>query len=442
MSQPNILVVGTCDTKLEETLFIRQQISRLGSCSAQVMDVGRHSSSNASITFSPLQIFSQYHSETRTQAKDLAAISRNEYIEYISSAATHCVKRLVSAGEIHGVVAAGGSCGSSIASSIMRNALPIGFPKVLVSTMASGDVGPYIDNADITMMYSVTDIAGLNSLSRKILSNAAGAISGMVFSQGQLHKYAVSDTAEGGKPPPRVGITMFGVTTPGAEAIRSRLTQDHGYEVLVFHATGSGGRAMERLCSEGAMDGVIDLTTSEIPDHLVGGVLSAGPHRLEGPLRAKLPYVVSVGACDMVNFGPKDTVPEKWVQEGRKMYVHNPTVTLMRTTKEECKRIGEFIVGKLKGAERRERVKVVLPTGAVSMLAGSGGAFEDGEADEELFKAIENGLEGTGVECVRGKGGVNDTGFVDRIVDVFVELMHGNGKEVPLKSDGRAEGRR
>ena len=438
MSKPTILVLGTCDTKLEETLYIRQQILRLNACSAQVMDVGRYPSADSGITYEPAQIFSRYHSETQSIPKDLSPISRNEYIEYIAIAAAHYVKSLQSAKQIHGIIAAGGSCGTSISSAVMRDALPVGFPKVLVSTMASSDVRPYIDNVDITMMYSVTYIAGLNFLSRQILSNAAGAISGMVSAQrafqDQIH--SESAAAEESDLPvprrPRIGVTMFGVTTPGVDAIRARLSKFYGYEVLVFHATGSGGRAMERLCAEGALDGVIDLTTSEIPDELIGGVLTAGPHRLEAPVRAGIPYIVSVGACDMVNFGPENTVPEKWIRADREFYVHNPTVTLMRTTREENRRIGEFIVSKLKGAQKGQEgmIKVLLPVEAISLLAGRGAPFEDRGADEELFTTIEEGLKGTGVEVLRDERGINETGFAERVIQLLVRLMKEQHKKV------------
>ncbi|MCJ1326709.1 hypothetical protein MMC10_003374 [Thelotrema lepadinum] len=426
MSSPTILVLGTCDSKLEETLFIQEQILRLNACEAQIMDVGRYPSSNDKITHSPPQIFSQYHesvTDPATTAKDIPSLSRAEYTEYMAAAATHYVKQLCSSGSINGIIAAGGSSGSSLCSAIMRDALPIGFPKLLVSTMMSGDISHYIDNVDITMMYSVTDIAGLNFLSRQILSNAAGAISGMVSAQSSLPSAQGSNKSQ--SQALRVGITMFGVTTPGVDAIRSLLTEKHGYEVLVFHATGSGGRAMERLCSEGVLDGIIDLTTSEIPDELVGGVLTAGPHRMEAPICRGIPYLVSVGACDMVNFGPRDTVPEKWVNEGRKLYVHNSSVTLMRTTGEENKHIADFIVEKLEGSEKKNRgkIKVVLPTGAISMIAGEGGDFEDRDAGERLFSTIEKGLEGTGIEVIRDERGVNDPEFAERVVDIFMSLM-------------------
>ena len=435
MPKPQVLVLGTCDSKYEETFYIRQQLNHLfPALGAEVMDVGRYNVPNSQAKFNPSELVSQYLSDTQDALQDLDSLSRADYIGFISKAATRYVKQLYEEGRIHGLVAAGGSSGSSLCAAIMRNAVPIGFPKVLVSTMASGDISPYIDNVDITMMYSVTDIAGLNYLSRQILSNAAGAIGGMVLARsGNLVDKQDRKTSEPNSQnthrPPRVGITMFGVTTPGVDAIRSILTTKHGYEVLVFHATGSGGRAMERLCREGGLDGVIDLTTTEIADEIVGGVLAAGPHRMEAPVNCGIPYVVSVGACDMVNFGPKNTVPEKWIEKGRKIYVHNPTVTLMRTTKEECGQIADFIVGKLKLAkgEGNGNFKVVIPLGGISLIAGKDGPFEDRDADEELFKRIEEGLKDTGVEVVKDENSINDERFAQKIVDTFVPLMERHG---------------
>ena len=445
MYEATILVLGTCDSKLEETLYLRDQILRLETHQVRVMDVGRYPSIHGVITYRPHQILSEYNSETHEPAKDVESLSRADYSTYIAAAGTHFVKKLQSFNLIHGIVAAGGSSGCSICSAIMRDALPIGFPKLLVSTMASGDVSPYIDNVDITMMYSVIDIAGLNFLSRQILSNAAGAINGMVFAEYVFEQRITASPVPSSESDeskqwhaPRVGITMFGVTTLGVDAIRSLLTKKHGFEVLVFHATGSGGRAMERLCHEGVLDGIIDLTTSEIADELVGGVLTAGPHRMEAPVRRGIPYVVSAGGCDMVNFGPRDTVPEKWTGEegggGRKLYEHNASVTLMRTTKEENRRIGDYMVDKLRSAKDKGIIKVVLPTEAISMLAGKGGEYEDREADEELFVTIEEGLKDTGIEVLRYKSGINDPVFAESVVDVFVQLM---GDRAPQQQGSR-----
>src|SRR5262245_44082520 len=238
------------------------------------------------------------------------------------------VTRLYREGRIDGILALGGSGGSSIATRAMR-ALPVGVPKLMVSTVASGDTRPYVGAVDVTMMYSVVDIAGVNRISARIMANAAGAIAGMV-------KAEVPTLAE----KPLVGASMFGVTTPCVTRARERL-DELGYEVLVFHATGAGGQSLEALVRGGFLAGVLDATTTELADELVGGVLSAGPDRLEAAGAAGVPQVVSLGALDMVNFGPRETVPAQF--EERNLYVHNPTVTLMRTTPDECRELGRRI---------------------------------------------------------------------------------------------------
>ncbi|KAL9089981.1 MAG: hypothetical protein Q9165_005510 [Trypethelium subeluteriae] len=278
----------------------------------------------------------------------------------------------------------------------MREALPIGFPKMMISTVASGDTGPLIGETDITMMYSVVDIAGSNALLRNIFKNAAGAAVGMANAWRQAQQNPNQE--DGARK--RIGITMFGVTTPGVDAARQYLEEQFNCEVFVFHATGHGGQAMERLVRAGELDAVLDLTTTEICDHLMGGNMSAGPHRLEAAAAAGIPYILSLGATDMVNFGPKALIPEKYSK--RHLYEHNPTVTLMRTTKDECTQIGNFIVDKLKShSVRPELVQVVIPRGGVSMIATPGGPFADAEADAALFASIESGLRGTPIKMSR-----------------------------------------
>ena len=247
------------------------------------------------------------------------------------------MKRLHAEGRLDGVAGLGGSGGSSLVTYAMRE-LPVGVPKLMVSTVASGDTRPYVGAVDVTMMYSVVDIAGINQISERILTNAAGAIAGMAKS---------SPPAVSAATKPLVGATMFGVTTPCVTAARERL-EDIGYEVLVFHATGTGGQSMEALIKGGFITASLDITTTELADDLVGGVLSAGAERLEAAGVLGIPQVVSLGALDMVNFGPMETVPEKF--RGRNLYVHNPTVTLMRTTPEECAELGRRIARKLNAA--------------------------------------------------------------------------------------------
>jgi uncharacterized protein (UPF0261 family) len=285
--------------------------------------------------------------------------------------------------------------------------LPVGVPKLIVSTLASGDTRPYVGAADVTMTYSVVDISGLNRISERILSNAAGAIAGMA-------KMGVAQS-DGGRP--LIGATMFGVTTPAVTRARERL-EELGYEVLVFHATGTGGQSMEALVRGGFLAGVLDLTTTELADDLVGGVLSAGADRLEAAGELGLPQVVSVGALDMVNFGPRESVPEQF--EGRNLYVHNATVTLMRTTPEECAELGRRIARKLSAATGP--TALFVPLKGVSMIATEGGPFYDRDADEALFAALREGL-GENVELHELDLDVNDPAFADAMADRLHELV-------------------
>jgi uncharacterized protein (UPF0261 family) len=309
------------------------------------------------------------------------------------------VARLYQEGRLDGVLAVGGSGGSSVAGRAMR-ALPVGVPKLLVSTMASGDVRPYVGDVDVTLMYSVVDISGVNSVSRLVLGNAAAAVAGMAAA----HERRRSEPAAGDRPV--VAATMFGLTTPAVDEARAVLT-DLGYEVLVFHATGAGGRAMESLVTSGLVDGVLDLTTTELADDLVGGVLTAGPERLEAAGRAGIPQVVSVGALDMVNFGPRETVPERFAD--RKFLVHNPTVTLMRTTAEEMAELGRRIATKVAGATGP--VEVFLPLRGVSGIDAPGGQFEDSAADAACLAEIRAGLAGSAAVVHELDSHINDEGF-------------------------------
>lgn len=338
-------------------------------------------------------------------------------------------------------------------------------PKLIVSTVASGDTAPYVGETDITMMYSIVDIAGKNGILDGVLDNAAGGIVGMARAY-RGRESARSDTtapndedghiseSDGGnsgertkekkkqkKKKVKVGITMFGVTTPCVDAIRSYLCPDPSssssshlpssvhekyiFEPFIFHATGHGGRAMECLIASSNLDAVIDLTTSEIADEIVGGVMTAGPDRLRAAAERGIPQVISLGACDMVNFGPRDTLPRRFVEEKkREIYEHNSSVTLVRTNAEECRKVGEFISGQLrKNCKRPELVEVIVPTGGLSVLSVPGGVYEDKEADEVLFRAVEEGLEGSGIMVVRDKRHVNDEGFAREVAERLVSLI-------------------
>lgn len=312
-----------------------------------------------------------------------------------------------------------GSFAENQTAEVMREVLPIGFPKMIVSTVASGDTGPIVGETDIAMLYSVVDVAGLNQVLKDILSNAGSAIGAAAKTYAYRQHTARDETDRSRK---RIGITMFGVTTPGVDAIRRYLESKHDVEVYVFHATGHGGKAMERLIRQGQLDAVLDLTTTEICDLHTGGVMSAGQDRLEAAAEAGIPSIISLGATDMTNFGPTSTVPEKY--KGRKLYEHNPTVTLMRSSAEECRQVGEFIAEKLKAhAKRPEMVQVWVPLGGVSMMATPGGPFADEEADRVLFSTVRDGLAGSGIKVVEDKRDINDEGFSHDIADSLAGLI-------------------
>ena len=311
--------------------------------------------------------------ETLRQKND-----RGTAIKVMTDGIKKVMGRLIQEDKVAGVFGMGGTAGTTIGAAAMKT-VPVGVPKLIVSTVASGNTRPYVGEKDVTMMYSVVDIAGLNKLSNVILRNAANALAGMV-------KGALSQTEET-EDKPMIGMTMFGVTTPCVTAVREKL-EEKGYDVLVFHATGTGGRAMEELIRGGFIKGVADITTTELADELVGGVFSAGPNRLEAAGQMGIPQVVSVGALDMVNFGEPQTVPKRFV--GRKFYEHNPTTTLMRTTVEENRQLGKILAEKLN--ESTSPTVVVFPKGGVSMLDKASGAFDGPEERQALYDAIKQHL--------------------------------------------------
>src|SRR5581483_1474074 len=315
-------------------------------------------------------------------------------------------RRLFEEGKIHGLISLGGSAGTTIGTAAMR-ALPVGFPKVMVSTLAAGDTRPYVGIKDIVMLYPVVDIAGLNTLSRRILRNAAAAIIGMVSRE--------EDPSGAGKPV--VAATMFGVTTPCVTKVREIL-EKHGYEVLVFHATGSGGQAMESLIEDGFISAVLDITTTELADELVGGILSAGPHRLEAAGARGIPQVVCPGAIDMVNFGPPDTVPERF--RHRKLYAHNPNVTLMRTTPEECAELGRITAEKLNRA--KGPVVFVMPLKGVSTIDAAGQPFHSPEATPAYLGALKQQLDPR-IPLVEVDANLNDPIFASEVAKRLLDHL-------------------
>jgi uncharacterized protein (UPF0261 family) len=311
--------------------------------------------------------------------------------------------------DLGGLIAAGGSGGTALATRAMRR-LPVGVPKVMVSTVASGDVKPYVGPADICMMYSVTDVAGINRISEVVLSNAAHALAGMIaFTRREAAATAVK---------PAVGLTMFGLTTSCVQSVVKAL--EPRFDCLVFHATGTGGQSMEKLAESGLLAAVVDVTTTEIADEIVGGVLTAGPERFDAVIRSGLPFVGSCGALDMVNFWAVDTVPAKF--RARRLHKHNDNVTLMRTTAEECAAIGRFIVGKLN--RMPGPVRFLIPEGGVSGLDAPGKPFWDPTADKALFDAIAADFRGGAQrKLVRLPHHINDPAFADALVAAFEEVM-------------------
>ncbi|KAI0861175.1 hypothetical protein F4860DRAFT_514249 [Xylaria cubensis] len=411
----NIIVVGTLDTKLAEFLYLRSQILETNpSINVILVDAGRSETHHEAITVSQPEVYR--HSG---HGSSLQSLPRGEVIKTMIRGATSVIKQLLGKGNVHGIVSLGGSGGTSIAAAIMRD-LPLTLPKLIVSTVASGDTSSYVGETDITMMYSVVDIAGLNGVLRAVIANAAAAIAGMA--QSYASRSATSQTSDGSETRKKaIGVTMFGVTTPAVEVAR-RVLDAQGFEVYVFHATGAGGRAMERLIREQRLDGVLDLTTTELADELVGGVFSAGKGRLTAAAKAGLPQIVSVGAMDMVNFGPKDTLPEKF--QDRNIFEHNPSVTLVRTTPEECQELGKRVASRLRDNCTSPSVtEVWLPLKGISAIAVEGQAFYDKKADDALFGAIRRGLDGSGIAVKEVDADINDPTWAENIAHRLVELV-------------------
>jgi uncharacterized protein (UPF0261 family) len=400
-----VLLLGTLDTKGDEFAFLRERLRDAG-VGVLLADVGTLEPATVEADFTREQVGAEAGVDVETLR---AAGDRGAAIAGMAGAAAALARRLYDEGRIHGVLSAGGSGNTAIATAAMQ-ALPVGVPKLMVSTMAAGDTSDYVGGVDVTMMASVTDVAGINSISARILANAAGAMAGMVN--------APAPQVEDGRP--LVAATMFGVTTPCVTRAREELER-RGYEVLVFHATGTGGKAMEALVEGGLLSGVLDVTTTELCDDLVGGVLSAGPARLEAAGRAGVPQVVSLGALDMVNFGARESVPPKF--EDRNLYVHNPSVTLMRTTPDECAELGRRIAGKLAAATGP--TTLFVPLGGVSMIDAEGQPFHDPEADAVLFEALREGLAGSSVELIELEHNVNDDEFADAMVDKLDAYLGG-----------------
>ncbi|MFE7428714.1 Tm-1-like ATP-binding domain-containing protein [Streptomyces sp. NPDC057545] len=404
-----VVLVGTLDTKGAEYAWLSARLRESG-CDVVLVDAG---------VLPPPQDGPASDVDAAAVARraghDLDALraagDRGAAVTAMAEGVELVVGDLHREGRLHAVLAVAGSGGSFIAARAMQ-ALPVGVPKLLVSTMASGDVSPYVGSSDVTMMYSVVDVAGINSVSSLILGNAVAAAAGMATH----HERSVNRSHPQGRP--LIGASMFGVTTPAVDAARRRL-DELGYEVLVFHATGAGGRALEKLAAGGFLAGVLDLTTTELADELVGGVLSAGPARLTAAGRAGLPQVVAPGALDMVNFRSRETVPERFAE--RRLLVHNPTVTLMRTTAGEMTELGTLMGRKLAAAQGP--AAVLWPLGGVSAVDAPGGPFRDPEADTAGLSALRTALEGSAVELREVDAHLNDPAFAVAAADRLHQLI-------------------
>lgn len=407
-SDVTVALVGTLDTKGAEYQWLHDQLVADG-IAVLVIDAGTGEPDGftAGIDVDHDQV-------ARAAGHSIDALrragDRGAAVTAMGEGSAVVLQQLVVDGRIAGVLSVGGSGGSSIFARAVRD-LPIGFPKQLVSTMASGDVGPYVGAADVTLTYSVVDVAGINRISRNVLGNAAAGIAAMA------RHYAEFDHQDDAAKP-LVAASMFGVTTPAVDTARERL-EELGYEVLVFHATGAGGRAIEALARSGMLAGVLDLTTTELADDLVGGVLTAGPQRLTAAGAAAIPQVVSLGALDMVNFGPPDTVPQQFA--GRLFFEHNPTVTLMRTTPDENAELGSRVGDKLAAATGP--TILMIPRGGVSALDAPGQAFSDEAADKALFDTVLAHVEDSGVRVEDDPRHINDPGFARRAADLLDELI-------------------
>lgn len=399
----SVLLIGTLDTKGDEFRFVRDLL-RQSDLATTVIDAGVLEPPAFEPDIGREQVFAAAGADYGSvrEAKD-----RGRAVALAAEGVTRIVSELHARGKVAGVFGMGGSAGTTIASAAMR-ALPFGIPKILVSTLASGQVRPYVGIRDIAMMHSVVDISGLNRISTTVLRNAANALIGMV--QGRS-----AEAADSGKP--LITATMFGVTTPCVSTARRHL-EEQGCEVVVFHATGVGGQTMESFIHDGLVAGVLDLTTTELADELVGGILSAGPDRLTAAALHGVPQVISLGALDMVNFGPPDTVPEKF--RNRRFYQHNPNVTLMRTTPEENDRLGKEIAEKASAA--KGPTAVLVPLKGVSAIDCEGGPFWWPDADFALFQSIRNWIS-PHVRLIELDLHINDPDFARMAAETLQQLM-------------------
>lgn len=389
-----VVLLGTLDTKAVEYAFVRDRLVDLG-CGVITVNAGVLADPDYPIDYGRRDVAAA----VGVEVDDLAASGdRGAAVKVMADGSTAIVDRLWREGHVDGLLGMGGSGGSSIAGQAMRH-LPVGVPKLLVSTMGAGNVAPYVGASDVAVMYSVADISGINSLTERIFENAAAAMAGMAK--------GAESRVDWEWPWPIVGASMYGATTPCVDQARSRL-EASGYEVLVFHATGTGGRSMEALMSGGIVSASLDVTTAELMAEICGGTFTAGPDRLETAAKLGIPHVVSVGGADMVAFTPPGSLPERY--RGRKLYQHNPHVTLMRTTPEECARFGELLARRL--GSSHGPATLFLPLRGTSSYAVPGAVFHDPEADSALFDSIKTHLSSS-VELVELDTHINHSSFGD-----------------------------
>ena len=400
-----IAVAGTFDTKGKEFLYVKELIEELGLKTYMINTGVFNSEIEVDVSNKEIAKEAGYDIEDIVSRRDRAMAT-----EALSKGMELLIPRLYAEGKFDGIISFGGSGGTSLVTPAMR-ALPIGVPKMMVSTMASGNVSQYVGTSDIIMMPSIVDVAGLNKISKTIFKNAVLAIAGMV---GMADK--IKEVEEDEKP--LIAATMFGVTTPCVDFAKEYL-EERDYEVLVFHATGTGGKTMESLIDAGFFKGVLDITTTEWCDEIVGGVLGAGPNRLEAAGRNHVPQVVSVGALDMVNFGPIDTIPEKF--KSRNLYKHNPTVTLMRTTVEENIKFSQKIAEKLNASFGK--TVLILPLKGVSMIDAPGQPFYGSKEDEALFDTLKNNIDKDKVNIVEMDNNINEKAFAQRAAEELIKML-------------------
>ena len=401
--QAAVFAIATMDTKAEELDWVAACL-RTANVTVITVDVSTSHISKFAADVTAAEVLAALG-----QSWDAVhSLDRGTAVNQMSEAFRVWLLQQYENGKVTGVIGLGGSGGTAIATSGMR-ALPIGLPKLMVSTMASGNTAPYIGSSDICLMPSVVDIAGLNTVSRRILSNAAHAMAGMV-------KNTFTESAAEQRP--TIGMTMFGVTTTCVTAVRTAL-EVAGFDCLVFHATGAGGRAMEKLVESGLIEGVLDITTTEVADEVVGGILTAGPQRFDSILQRQIPYVMSLGALDMVNFGARETVPERF--RNRQLHVHNANVTLMRTSVEENRQIGKWMAVKLNRAT--SAVTLLIPERGVSAIDADGQPFHDPAADAALFDELKSRVKLTAFRQIKRLPlHINDAKFAKALVSEFQRL--------------------